>query len=52
MIVIEAVDKAFKEDEGHLFKEAKASKDPGKSAFAERLAQIAVDNRLSPPQST
>ena len=44
--VMQAVDEAFKEDGGHLFEEAKGSRDPEMSAFAERLAQIALDNRL------
>ena len=44
--VMQAVDEAFKEDGGHLFKEAKGSEDPRNSAFAERLVQIALDNRL------
>ena len=44
--VVDAVDKMFKEDEGHLFDEAKHSQDPEKSTFAKHLAQIAFDNRL------
>jgi len=50
--VTEAVDEAFKEDGGHLFNEAKHCEYPQMSAFAERLVQIVLDNRLSPPQST
>jgi hypothetical protein len=46
VIVTKAVDKAFKEDDGHLFEKAKAGKYPEVSVFAERLAQIAVDNCL------
>ena len=45
-IVMDAVDKVFKEDEGHLFDEAKHSQYPQKSTFVERLVQIALDNRL------
>jgi len=48
--VTQAIDEIFNEDRGHLFKEAKCSRDPKESAFAERLLQIALDNRLSPPQ--
>jgi hypothetical protein len=44
--VTQAVDEAFKEDEGHLFEDAKGSDDPSKSAFAERLVQIALNNCL------
>ena len=44
--VMDAVDKVFKEDEGHLFDEAKHSQDPQESTFANRLVQIAFDNRL------
>ena len=44
-IVIDTVDKVF-EDEGHLFDEAKGSEYPWESAFAERLTQIVLDNRL------
>jgi hypothetical protein len=44
--VMQAVNEALKENGGHLFKEAKGRKDPWESAFAERLAQIALDNRL------
>ena len=43
---MQAVDEAFKEDGGHLFEEAKGSDNPRVSAFAERLVQIALDNRL------
>ena len=45
-IVVDAVNKVFKEDEGHLFDEAKYSRYPQKSTFVERLVQIALDNRL------
>jgi len=48
--VTEAVDETFKEDEGRLFKEAESSEDPKESAFAKRLLQIALDNRLPTPQ--
>jgi hypothetical protein len=44
-IVIDAVDKVF-EGVGHLFDEAKGSEYPWESAFAERLTQIVLDNRL------
>jgi len=44
-----AVDKIFKEDEGRLLEEAKASEHPGNSAFATQLVQITLNNRLSPP---
>ena len=44
-IVIDAIDKVF-ESEGHLFDEAKGSEYPWESAFAERLTQIVLDNRL------
>ena len=44
--VMQAVDEAFKEDGGHLFEEVKGNEDPEKSAFAERLLQITLDNRL------
>ena len=43
---MQAVDEAFKEDGGHLFEEAKGNEVPEKSAFAERLLQIALDNHL------
>jgi len=45
MTATEAVDKIF-EEERHLFGEAQVHEDPGKSAFAQRLAQIALENRL------
>jgi hypothetical protein len=44
--VTQAIDELFNEDEGCLFKEAKSSKNPEESAFAKRLLQIALDNRL------
>ena len=45
-IIMDAVDKVFTEDEGHLFDEAKHSPVPHKSTFANHLVQIAFDNRL------
>jgi len=47
--VTQAVDDIFKDGES-LFMEAKGSNNPQKSAFGKRLVQIALDNRLSPPQ--
>jgi len=47
-----AVDETFNAVERDLLKEAKGSRSPEKSTFAETLAQIALDNRLPPPQST
>jgi len=47
-----AVDDIFKQDEGRLFKEANDGQDPSESNFAKQLVKIALDNRLSPPQST
>jgi len=47
--VTKAIDTVFKEEERHLFEEANGSDDPGESAFVERLAQIALENRLSIP---
>jgi hypothetical protein len=44
--VTQAVDDIFKKDKGHLFKEAKESRNPKKSAFAKQLLQIALDNHL------
>jgi hypothetical protein len=44
--VTQAVDEIFNEHKGRLFEEAKRSRNPSKSAFAERLVQIALDNRL------
>ena len=45
-IVMDAVDKVFKEDERHLFDEAEHSQDLQESDFAKHLMQIAFDNRL------
>ncbi|KIM77678.1 hypothetical protein PILCRDRAFT_825116 [Piloderma croceum F 1598] len=51
--VTQAIDEIFNEHEGCLFNEAKSSRNPKEeSAFAKRLVQIALDNRLPPPQST
>ena len=44
--VTQAIDEVFAEDGGRLFDDAKDSEDPTESTFAERLAQIALDNRL------
>jgi hypothetical protein len=44
--VTQAVDEIFNEDKGRLFNEAKRSWNPKESAFAKRLVQIALDNRL------
>jgi hypothetical protein len=44
--VTQAIDEIFNEDKGHLFEGAKRSINPSKSAFAERLVQIVLDNRL------
>jgi hypothetical protein len=44
--VTHAVDELFKDDEGHMFKEAVGIEDTEESAFAKRLVRIALDNRL------
>jgi hypothetical protein len=44
--VTQAVDEIFKDDEGHMFKEAVKIKGTEKSVFAKRLVRIALDNRL------